>query len=48
MTLDDPSRVRPRDQIWASAAAKWPGLLPDLPAWPEEERSGEPFRRGSD
>ncbi|MDF1733895.1 MAG: GFA family protein [Minwuia sp.] len=48
MTLDDPALLRPTDQIWASSAAAWPGLIPDLPAWPEEERSGEPLRRATD
>ena len=48
VTLDDPARLRPKEQIWATSAAAWPGLLPDLPAWPGEERSGEPFRRATD
>ncbi|MDF1720107.1 MAG: GFA family protein [Minwuia sp.] len=48
MTLDDPSVLTPVDQIWSTAAAHWPGILPDLTAWPREEREGEPFVRGSD
>ncbi len=47
MTLDDPSVLTPVDQIWSTAAAHWPGVLPDLPAWPMEERKGEPFIRES-
>lgn len=47
MTLDDPSVLTPVDQIWSTVAAHWPGVLPDLPAWPGEEREGEPFTRGS-